>query len=128
VAAARALDERRRALRAPATPARHRRRATVTRPPRQLRARHAELSAGQPDITGDVDHRRAALTRQSRRHTAANREGGTLQKVAAAATRKCKRRSRRRGVLREKLQTAQRRTGGRHPAAGRPLDTAADVN
>ncbi len=75
--------------------------------PEQLRARHAELTAGQPDITGDTDTARAALTAARAAHRAATQNADAQRALAAAAVTACHDAAVTAGVLREKLGTAQ---------------------
>ncbi|CAN7562347.1 AAA family ATPase [Mycolicibacterium frederiksbergense] len=73
----------------------------------QLRARHAELTAGQPDITGDTETARAALSAARTAHRAASQNADAQRALAAAAVTACHDAAVTAGVLREKLNTAQ---------------------
>lgn len=114
VAAAHALDERRRELRA----ARSAAQATVAaltdhETATQLRARHAELTAGGPAGSevvghiGDTDNARAALTDAVAAHTAAAEQATLRRNVVAAATAKCNDAAVAAGMLRQKLEGVQ---------------------
>ncbi len=114
VAAAHALDERRRELRAArsaaqATVAALTDHETVT----QLRARHAELTAGGPAGSeaaghiGDTNTARAALTDAVAAHTAAAEQATLRRNVVAAATAKCNDAAVAAGMLRQKLEGVQ---------------------
>lgn len=105
---ARAADARRRELRS----AQNRLQATIAaltgdETIDQLRARHAELIAGQPDIAGDTDTARGALKAARAAHRAAAEEADAQRTLAAAAVTACHDAAVTAGVLREKLGTAQ---------------------
>jgi hypothetical protein len=105
---ARDLDARRRELRS----AQHRLHATIAalagdETPEQLRARHTELTAGQPDIDGDTETARVALTTARAAHRAASEHADAQRAHAAAAVAACNDAAVTAGVLREKLATAQ---------------------
>ncbi|SDE54790.1 DNA repair exonuclease SbcCD ATPase subunit [Mycolicibacterium neoaurum] len=115
VPAAHALDERRRELGA----ARSAAQATVAaltdhETAAQLRARHAELTAGRPpagseaaDHMGDTDTARAALADAVAAHTAAAEQATLRRNVVAAATAKCNDAAVTAGMLRQKLEGVQ---------------------
>lgn len=143
VAAAHALDERRRELRAArsaaqATVAALTDHETVT----QLRARHAELTAGGPvgsevvGHMGDTDTARAALTDAVAAHTAAAEQATLRRNVVAAATAKCNDAAVAAGMLRQKLEgvqaeldaATQRLTVARMAAADEQLSLQAEVD
>lgn len=73
----------------------------------QLRARHAELTAGQPDITGDTDTARAALETVRTAHRTAIQDAEAQRARAAAAVAACNDAAVAASVLREKLGAAQ---------------------
>lgn len=73
----------------------------------QLRVRHAELTAGQPDIAGDTEIARAALTAARAAHRAACEHADAQRAFAAAAVTACNDAAVTASVLREKLGTAQ---------------------
>ena len=105
---ARDTDARRRELRS----ARSRLQATIAaltgdETPEQLRARHAELTAGQPDVTGNTETARVALTAVRAAHRAATQHADAQRALAAAAVTACHEAAVRAGVLREKLGSAQ---------------------
>lgn len=105
---ARAKDARRRDLQS----AQHRLQATVAaltgdETVDQLRARHAELIAGQPDIAGNTETARAALTTARAAHRVATERADAQRASAAAAVTACHEAAVSAGVLREKLGTAQ---------------------
>lgn len=75
--------------------------------PQQLRARHAELTAGQPEVTGDTETARAALNAARAAHRAASENADAKRVLAAAAVTACHDAAVTAGVLREKLGTAQ---------------------
>ncbi|WNG80636.1 AAA family ATPase [Mycobacterium sp. ITM-2016-00316] len=103
--------------------------------PEQLRARHAELTAGQPDITGDTETARAALTAALTAHRAASENADAQRALAAAAVTACHDAAVTAGVLREKLGTAQaelqaanaRLAADRHAATDDQLSLAAEA-
>ncbi len=112
VAAAHTLDERRRELRAQRSAAQ----ATVAaltdhETAAQLRARHAELTAGLPpagsEAAGDTDAARAALADAVAAHTAAAEQATLRRNVFAAATAKCNDAAVAAGMLRQKLEGVQ---------------------
>ncbi|MEH3129761.1 MAG: AAA family ATPase [Mycolicibacterium neoaurum] len=112
VAAAHALAERRRELRAQRSAAQ----ATVAaltdhESAAQLRTRHAELTAGLPtagsDAPGDTDAARAALAGTVSAHTAAAEQATLRRNVFAAATAKCNDAAVAAGMLRQKLEGVQ---------------------
>lgn len=105
---ARDRHTRRRELRS----AQHRLHATIAaltgdETPEQLRARHAELTAGQPDITGDTETARAALKAARAAHRTATENADAQRALAAAAVTACNDAAVTASVLREKLGTAQ---------------------
>ncbi|KAA0113610.1 ATP-binding protein [Mycolicibacterium sp. P9-22] len=105
---ARDKDARRRELRS----AQSRLHATIAaltgdETPEQLRARHAELIAGQPDIAGDTETARATLQAARATHRTASENADTRRALAAAAVTACNDAAVTAGVLREKLGTAQ---------------------
>jgi DNA repair exonuclease SbcCD ATPase subunit len=73
----------------------------------QLRARHTELSAGQPEVTGDAVTARAALEAAAAAHRVAVQHADTHRDSAAAAATRRHQVSLEAGVLREKLTAAQ---------------------
>lgn len=125
--AARALDERRRELRAAGDTLR----ATVSaltgeESAEQLRARHAALTADQTEVTGDTDTARAALTAAVDAHGAAAQQANILRELAASAAAQCNEAAVAAGVLREKLQTAQSELAGATQRLAAARLTAAD--
>ena len=73
----------------------------------QLRARQAELTAGQPDIIGDTETARATLAAARMAHRAASEHADAQRTLAAAAVTACNEAAVTAHVLREKLATAQ---------------------
>nr|WP_313776476.1 AAA family ATPase [Mycobacterium sp.] len=73
----------------------------------QLRARHAELTAGQADIGGDTETARAALKSARAAHRAASETVDARRALAAAAVSTCNEAAVAASVLREKLTAAQ---------------------
>jgi AAA ATPase domain len=73
----------------------------------QLRARHAELTAGQPDIDGDAETARVALKSARAAHRAASENAEAQRALAATAISTCNEAAVTASVLREKLAAAQ---------------------
>lgn len=108
LAAARATDARRRELRSD----QDRARATIAaltgdESVAQLRDRHTELTAGQPDITGDTDKARAVLEAARETHRTALQRADAQRDLSAAAATRCSEAAVTAGVQREKLTRAQ---------------------
>ncbi|MCF6387232.1 AAA family ATPase [Mycobacterium sp. MBM] len=102
----------------------------------QLRARHAELVAGQIDIAGDTDTARTALKAAQATHRVAAEHADAQRTLAAAAVTACHDAAVTAGVLREKLGAAhaelqaatERLAAERHSRTDDQLTLAAEAD
>lgn len=94
--------------------------------PEQLRARYAELTAGQPDIDGDTDGARAALKAAQEAHRTATQHAEAQRALAAAAVTRCNDAAVAAGVQREKLGAAQAELAAANDRLAAERRTAAD--